>query len=84
MSAWIDRGSGPVLLASVSSPLFLGPANLDIAAAQLYDGHTALDLRFDNLNITADTIVPEPTTLSALILGCLFMFRNRRNKFFSL
>ena len=85
MKAWIDRGSGPVLLGSLTSPDLLGPMDVAIYAAQAvnYDvspaarPHTALDVRFDNVDITADSIIPEPATLSLLVLGGLAMLRRR-------
>jgi hypothetical protein len=82
LSAYLDRGSGPVSLGSVSSSLLVGSMNLQILASQAAEQtlgrpHTALDVRFDNVEITADSIVPEPTTLSLLLLGGLAMLRRR-------
>ena len=80
LSGWIDGGAGMVLLGSVSSPQFLTPMNVQLFAAQVPNGgvseprpNSALDVRFDNL-----VIVPEPATLSLLMLGGLAVLRRRQ------
>lgn len=81
MGAWIDRGSGPVLIGSLTDSAFAGPTTMLLFVSQAPGGtrpHTALDVRFDNVSITADSIVPEPTTLSLLMLGGLAFTRIRR------
>ena len=83
MSAWIDRGSGPILLGSLSSTEFLGPMKFQIYAAQVPSPNsdrpsTAIDVRFDNFSLTANTIIPEPATLLLLGLGGLVLRRRRR------
>jgi hypothetical protein len=78
MTAWIDRGSGPDILGSLTSDSFLGPMTVEIYAAQVPDSldgrpHTALDVRFDNF-----TFIPEPTTL--LLLGLGMVMLRKKNK----
>ena len=69
VSGWIDRGSGPILVDSISDTWLLGPVNIRLWAAQVPGGagkprpSTALDVRFDNLSITAEEIIPGPPTL---------------------
>lgn len=82
MSGFIDRGSGFVCLGSSTDPGFAGPANVHFGVgkgsqeARTFD---AMDIRFDNLNIMADTItIPEPLTLSLLGIGTLALLRRQR------
>jgi hypothetical protein len=83
MSVWLDRGDGPVLFGSLSSDQFLGPVKLELSARNIVElpgvarPTTALDIRFDNLTITADTIVPEPLTVGLLSLGSLVLLRRK-------
>ncbi|HOW17593.1 MAG TPA: thrombospondin type 3 repeat-containing protein, partial [Phycisphaerae bacterium] len=63
MTAWLDRGDGPVSLGSFAAPEFLGPASVTVCAVQAVAWpagrpHTALDARFDDVAISADTITP--------------------------
>jgi len=90
LSAWIDRGVGPVLLGSATSAYFDAPMSVQLMAAQMASGSppsrlpTALDVRFDNLVIEADGImvIPEPSSfvtwslLAALGIG--YGWRRRR------
>jgi hypothetical protein len=86
LSAFIDSGSGPVLLGSISSPELLGPMKVQLCAAQIPYSNTrpttALDVRFDDFVVTADTIVPEPSTLILLDMGAfgLLAYTWRRRK----
>jgi len=85
LSALIDRGSGLELLGSASDSAFLGPVSLDIFAAQIvrptgYRSFSEMDVRFDNFSVTAETIIPEPATLSLLVLGGVGLLR-RRSRF---
>jgi len=87
LSAWIDDGSGPVLVGSDTSPALAGPMRVFVEAAQQeYDPYTrpstALDVRFNDISITADTITPEPSTLALLGAGAVgvlaYGWRRRR------
>lgn len=80
MGAWIDRGSGPVLIGSLTDSQLAGPQDITLWGNQWPADtrpHTAFDVTFDNLSITAGTITPEPATLSLLALGGLAMMRRR-------
>ena len=70
LSAWIDRGEGPVLVGSETSTMFTGLANIQLVALQqpgltFPRPSTSLDVRFDNLVVEADsiTVIPEPSSL---------------------
>jgi hypothetical protein len=74
VSGFIDDGSGFVLLGQASDPRFLGTASdITLAATDYPDEWQrprptyAIDVRYDNFMVTADTIVPEPSTI--LLLG---------------
>lgn len=59
MGAWLDRGSGPVLIGSLTDSRLAGPVEMSLFVSQVPAGnrpHTALDVSFDNLSITADSI----------------------------
>jgi hypothetical protein len=76
LSAWIDRGAGPVLLGSETSALFEAPMSVQLYISQVPSltdvrPSTALDVRFDNLSITAEAIVPEPSTMILLSMGAI-------------
>jgi hypothetical protein len=76
LSAWIDRGSGPVLVASDTSSLFLGPAYIELLARQQSNANNsrpsnAIDVRYDNLSVTAEAIIPEPSTFVLLGMGVI-------------
>ena len=78
LSAWIDRGAGPILIGSQSSASFAGPAVVDLLAVQWLDlehdnarPQTSLDVRFGNLVMEADSIVPEPSTIALLCMGAV-------------
>lgn len=76
LSAWIDRGTGYVLIGSQTSPLFTEPATVQMIATQIAGTSrpvTSLDVRFDNLSITAESIVPEPSTFALLGMGAISM-----------
>lgn len=82
MSAWYDRGNGPVVLGSVTSSSFLGPLQVELIIVQAVNyplgrPHTALDVAIDNFTATADSIVPEPASLSLLALGGVALIRRR-------
>jgi hypothetical protein len=82
VSAWIDGGNGLILLGSLTSPDFLGPIKLQIAASQqvaTYRPSTALDVAFDNFTATADSIIiPEPMTVLLFGLGGLLVSRRKK------
>jgi len=87
LSAWIDRGEGPVLLGSETSAQFEAPMSVQLMVAQvagLPDSRpsTPLDVRFDNISITADAIVPEPSAIVLLGIGVVsllaYAWRRRR------
>jgi len=83
MSAWIDRGSGPILLASLSSTEFLGPIKFQVFGAQVPSPNldrpsTELDIRFDNFLVTAETVVPEPATLLLLGFGSIALRKRKQ------
>ena len=76
LSAWIDRGDGPVSLGSATSPLFSGPMSIEAEAVQqpnmpLQRPSTGLNVQFDSISITADKIIvtPEPSSLALLGAG---------------
>jgi hypothetical protein len=76
LSAWIDRGSGFVLIGSETSVFLTGPANIGLTVKQwpidvgpTGRPSTSLDVRFDNLSVVAESIVPEPSTIALLIVG---------------
>ena len=76
LSAWIDRGAGPVLLGSETSAQFEVPMSVQLLTTQVptltdVRPSTSLDVRFDNLSISADSIVPEPSTLILLCTGAV-------------
>ena len=77
LSAWIDRGVGPVLLGSATSANFEAPMNVQLMAAQMAAGSpqvrpsTAIDVRFDNVVMEAEGIVPEPSTVILFSIGAL-------------
>ncbi len=78
LSAWIDRGAGPVLLGSATSTQFEAPMSVQLMAVQMASGSsprpsTPLNVRFDNLVVEADSIVPEPSTLVFLFLGAFVL-----------
>jgi hypothetical protein len=84
LSAFIDRGAGPVLLGSEAAPDFLQPLYVEMYAAQVVRSasgtrsFSALNIRWDNFTATADVITPEPATLSLLALGGVAVLRRRR------
>lgn len=85
---WIDRGDGQgtIVISTWSSDRYLGLASISLWANQqiiLSDRpHTALDVRFDNFTITADSIigVPEPCSIALLSLGGLILRRRKKSK----
>jgi len=82
ISAWLDRGNGLDLLGSFSSPNLDVPVYIHLIASQVpYSAdrpHTALDVRYDNFTATADSIIPEPCTLSLLAIGGIALLRKRK------
>ena len=85
LSAWIDRGQGPVLVGSLTSSEFMGAMQVEIALAQVQSGqtwmrpHTAMDSTFSDFTATADVItLPEPATLSILALSGVVILRRRK------
>jgi PEP-CTERM motif len=81
MGAWIDRGSGPVLIGSLTGSQLAGPQEITLWGNQWPSDtrpHTAFDVTFDNISIVAGSITPEPATLSLLALGGLAVLRRRR------
>lgn len=77
LSAWIDRGTGPILLGSATSTNFEEPMSVQLMAAQMASGslpsraQTSLDVRFDNLVVEADSISGVIPELSSLIVWSL-------------
>lgn len=83
MSAWIDRGYGPVLVGALTYPELGGPAKVLFSVNQqeniLHERpSTSLDLRFDNFYASAETIIPEPSTFLLLILGVTLFLRKKK------
>lgn len=83
MSAWIDRGYGPVLIGALTYPELNGPTKVLFSVNQqenilLERPTTSLDLRFDNFYLTADTIIPEPSTFLLLSIAITFVFRKKK------
>ncbi|RJP58656.1 MAG: hypothetical protein C4541_07590 [Candidatus Auribacter fodinae] len=79
MSAWIDRGYGPVLLGSLTYPELNGAVKVLFSVNQQPNilnerPSTSLDVRFDKFSVTAETIIPEPTTFLLLSI-CVFFLR---------
>ncbi len=82
ITGYLKNPSGSfVTIATVSG--FSGPAGIDLDAYQSSNSGprstTAIDVEFDNLNVTADAIqLPEPTGLSVIVLAALGVLRRRR------
>lgn len=82
MSAYLNTGGSDIFLGQKSSSAFDGKAFVQVYAAHAQDypfqrPNTALDVRFDNFTATADSIVPEPTSLSLLALGGLLLRKRK-------
>lgn len=74
ISAFVNHGNGLISLGSVADPYNNKPISFELVAQQGvrptgYRSFSALDVRYDNIVITADAIVPEPCTLLMLGLG---------------
>ncbi len=74
-SAFLDYGTGMKDLGSVTDSAFSGPMTVRLIGTQMVRGSTgqrsfsALDIRFDNFQATADVIIPEPATLLLFATG---------------
>jgi hypothetical protein len=76
LSAWIDRGAGFVLIGSETLAQFEAPMSVLLYTSQVPNlsevrPSTPLDVRFDNLSIVAEAIVPEPSALIMLGIGAI-------------
>lgn len=83
MTAWFDVGAGRQVLGDATANDYLGSAEIHLMGAQVCAApqgrpHTAMDIAFDDFTVTAETIVPEPATLSLLVLGGLAMLKRWR------
>ena len=87
ISGFINDGSGFVLLGQVTDPNLLAPiSGIELLAAETPSPRfqDAIDVRYDNFTVTADSITnaPEPSTFAMLAAGAiaLLAYACRRRK----